>query len=518
MNDRLSAIKRALLSPTLVWSVALAGLIAGLWGLIPLRESELYWHLTMGRLIAQFGAVPAANHLVYAVPADTAAYALPWLAQRLLFEVHRLGDLEALLWLRDHLIAAAALIGALGATLTLRQLHLKRAAPYGAALALIGAAIAAPVADIAPQLLAAPLWALTLGALLLRAHTTHRALRALSLMVPALTTALWANLDVAFVLPALAALWGGARAWGAGDKESARAWGLAAIGALLAALLNPRGALIYPHMLETIQVSLDHHALPAWHGVWRWSATTAASSLIGSAIALTLAARSAHRRADVTMLVILIGLALTHQRALLWLGVASPLVCAAGLGAWLTHQPGAALGVPTGKPALRALALFLAATLPILSQPVLLTHAPLARALSPLPLRGRPPHAATLPPEVPVEHVALIKRGVTASGAQPVYADARWSGYLLWELGDAREPRQLVFSDPRVAMLTPAHWEAQRLIETSDAWRGLFQQYGVRSVVLDRERQLELIVRMKDHPDWRLVHEDAHHSTLTRLR
>lgn len=490
MGAQIKQLFRGISATPVVAAVSVAGLLALVWGVVPLRSFEAWWHLLMGRVISDFNAVPAANHLVYAVAEDSPSLIQPWLAQRGMFALYKFLDIEALLWARNHLIAIAFAAATLAAGLRAPSARL-----WVIPLGLLGALSCSPALVMEPQLFALVVMSmmLALGAALERSASV--ALHLGGALVTVGLTALWANLDVSFGLGALIPL-SFALNRRKDDRRIAGIWAITAIIALtLAPLLNPRGAELFSYTLKVLTLYPGHPQTLSWG--WLIPFTSLAGALLGVGLLISagLWARAKSLKVgDGLLLVVLAVMAVTHARASIWFGVALPFCLAPALEALLKQRDTTReLGLKA-KLALMAVSL----SLPILTQPIFVTHAMLAKVISPFAIRGVDPHATTITTEVPVEAVEMIKR----QHPKPIlYVDRRATGYALFEL-EPKQLRPMVSADYRIELLDEPRWKLAAQLETTDLWRGLFQQWGVNVLLLHKERQRELITRAEAQQDW----------------
>jgi hypothetical protein len=477
--------------PTRLWALLPAALTCAALYLVPLRDPIAWWHLVWGRAIDAFGAVPAANHVRYTLDAAQPALHAPWLADLTLWRTFDLGGVPLLLTLRALCLALALAL----ATLAARE---RASGALAAFLGALGLAIALPAAEPTPAALVAPLVAAL--CVLANAQSAWWALGA------PLLAALWANLDASSLLAPL--LIAGA-ALGQEDARMRRAWGAAALASAGALMLNPRGAALYGHALDVWRTwpasGLSGAGWqPAWMGqVWVVALVAVPAIWIGAA--LWVAWRAGERRAlgALAWLVVLSAQALVATRGLVWLGAALPWVAACAMPAALVAKLERPLLVWWARWPLALVALLFVAA----AQPTWVVHPDVALAASPYKLRAAQPYQAVVLDETPVEGAALLK----PYPVKPrLWVEPRWAGFVLWTLEPVPpaplEP--LVQVDPRAELGDPAHRVLERLVMTSDVWRGAFQQYRVRAALLDAHGQDGYLVEaLRGHPDWITAHQ-----------
>ena len=475
------------------WTMAalgVAAIVVGLAGLLPLRHEGVWFHLWVGRVVWELGAVVSANHVLYTLPDQAPSIVVPWLSDTLLFGSYKLMDLEGVLWVRNHLWAIAMGLSAWIAGWRAKTWH--EPLFYG----VLGAAVVglSPEPD-GPQMFAAPLWVASLGCCLWRATcAADRTLKqdALGLGLLAGCAALWANLDVSYPLILLPVL------------------GLAAAAlCAAAATLNPHGLWTHAHTASLLLARIDHPAAPTWASIKSLPAASIVAAAFAARLTLTLHPWNKAQQTrpgfylGLGLMWALVALALTHARAAAWFGLAMPMVYIWSVrGIVLTKTPAASKPLTLKRTALIVL---LASTLPILTQPIFMTHEPLARTVPWFKTRGVQPHATTLPARVPLEAMQMIKRH--RSPRERLYVDQSVTGYALFELQPQR-PLMMLQSDARVELLSQAQWDQLKLLEETDIWRGLFQQWDVQMALLHKKRQATLVDAMRTNASWHMQYED----------
>ena len=200
------------------------------------------------------------------------------------------------------------------------------------------------------------------------------------------------------------------------------------------------------------------------------------------------------------LVVVLVAVGASHARAAIWFALVMPIFCVPGLSRSATRS---APEPVRWRTVLAVVAL--ANIIPILTQPIFLTHAPIASALPGFARRGVQPHGTTILAEVPLEAVEMIRRQM--SPGQRLYVDHRATGYVLFEL-QPKQPYPMVQADARLTMLDQKLWKQQALLAQSDIWRGLFQVWGVDFALLHKTRQKKLIDMLKANKKWSKSYED----------
>lgn len=498
-NDFTTWIK----SPLTLIAIASAGLVATILGLVPLVRWDAWFDLTVGRIIDAFGAVPAANHTVYTLDEKAPSLFPSWLAQWLMYRAHSILDLEAVLWVRNHLYAIAVLLVGLacGKRASSEQSSTHPTLMWGPLIGvfILSMATLIPWAMTGPQMFAAPLWALMWFLAMWSTQpgaSAWRARAAGALMV--VCAALWANLDVSFGLSVIIGVWvavtqkrhGASRWW---------AWLVVSALCALASALNPRGLELIPYALQSVVGTINHPRSLTWMTLKPWDGVSGVLFWTAGVVALMLSLRS-KRWMDAILVVVLVAIGASHARAAIWFALAMPIFCVSGLS-----RPSDAQATKPVRWQLVLTIVALANIVPILTQPIFLTHAPIASAVPGIARRGVQPHTTTILAEVPLEAVEMIRRQM--SPGQRLYVDHRATGYVLFEL-QPKQPYPMVQADARLTMLPQKMWTQQSLLEQSDIWRGLFQLWGVDFALLHKTRQAKLIDMLKAHKKWSKSYED----------
>jgi hypothetical protein len=229
----------------------------------PLRDTDVWWHLALGRYIAANG-IPAQEPFSF-LPA-----AYPWVGQQWLYEV----VLTGLIGAGGAALASVVMGVAAVAALVVAALAVPRSAripgPWLAAAMVVSGLVMAEVVGVRGQVLS------VLGvALVLFVITRWREGRSGFLWILPPLFLFWANLHAGFiaglVILAVAALI--ARPLAPATAVPRRAMSLAIIGSLAATLINPAGFGIYPYILETfanptLTQGIVEWASPDFHGLW----------------------------------------------------------------------------------------------------------------------------------------------------------------------------------------------------------------------------------------------------------
>ena len=493
----------------LTWAALTASVIAAAMTLSPLTAWETWWHIAMGGIIDAFGAVPATNHLSYVIPVEHPSFIQTWLADTWLFSLDNLGGVEGILSARN-LLFALAIFTSTAAT------H-ARSGAGAAALGLLGGAVAAFGMHAMPSMFAAPLFALTLLATTHLARSQSAALVITAAIIPPVMTALWANLDIAYSLPALLALVAlvrEAREPGVlGASRGRLLWSASILGCLIAPLANPRGVAIFGHTFEVLTLYPGNPRAPLWS--FLWSMTHGPLPLVAALLGLGATLLAWFRKSDerapelVTLGVVLFIMAMTHQRALLWFGLALPVIASNLSGAALFDRA----TLPAHK--LARAGVVAAAMIAALSlQPTSLLHKKLLSTNPFYDVRVTQPHAGVVLDELPVTAGEFMSQ---YEETPRVYASEAYSGYIIYKLSKRRVV-PMVFSDPRIELLTPKQHDVRELLrEQPGLWRGVFQGYNISLVLLSREQDAAVIEQLVADAAWQTAHETTKSVYMVRV-
>lgn len=305
-------------------AVALIAFAATLgWGRYLLNDPDVYLHVAVGRWILAHQAVPHQDVFSYSMPGA------PWVVHEWLAETAMALLYDWFGWAGLVLMAALCLAAAAG---LLQRALMDYLTP---AYALVGAATA--IGLCYPHLLARPhAFSLPLLAAWTAMLVDAAARRRAPPLAGCLIIVLWANLHTGYIVALLlAALFGAEAMFEAADLggvlRAARAWAIFGIAALAASLVTPNGIAGLMLPFDLIRMKFGLSFIVEWmspnfqlgHPLEPWLMLV----LLG---ALTLGVRVPVTR--VAMFLLLLHVALQHQRLAEVLGVVTPLLFAPALG------------------------------------------------------------------------------------------------------------------------------------------------------------------------------------------
>ncbi len=486
LTDRMPAAWK--LSGATTGVVAVLGAVFFFTSWLPLSHTDVFGHLSYGRLIWQSKAIPATEPfmpLAEGMPLiDTA-----WLTQLLQYGLYKQWDYSALRFLQ-----ALCVTGCFA--LLSRRLFQRTASPGFVLLGMASFALVAWVqlSIVRPQTLAM-LCFLALLALLTvpRWKTWHW------FVLPAVM-ALWANLHGSFLVGGLVLTCmvagrvidvcrrsgGYALLKDRPLRRLALMWELG----IAATCFNPYGAWLYAEVLPFSQ-NMNLDALPEWAALQFRSGLGQASAIM--ALGLCAAYRWSPRRvtsAEVLCLVSLGVLALWSQRMLVWWAPVASLCLVTHLhAAWRVRH--ARVALPEGHTIWTFLSLLLVWVF---------------FALTPFGMRvvngtkdKRPVNAAT-----PVMAVNWLKANPPKG---QVFNIMEWGDYLVW----AGPPGVKVFATSHAHLIPADVWRHyMQVIEQKGDWQLTLDKYGVNTVLLDKYEREALVDSLRDADDkWTPAYEDG---------
>lgn len=418
----------------------------------PLRNPDLWWHLSAGRAIAAHRAVPRADFLSH-TRQGAPWVDFEWAPQLLYHAVHRVAGASGLIALR-----LLTMTGVLACSLALLALY--GAGPLAQALLILAeACVLYPYADLRPDNFSLLLFALLL--LVLEAWRLGRLKLGpgRAALASALLFALWANIHLGLLYGLLLLALHLAQARWKGERGSAKTMGAALGAGLLGCLCTPYGTGLIG-VLSQHSASMDTLSalicewkparfLSWW--VWPYAALLAASA---AALAGALASRRRPPAALALAWVFFAAASIAHERHMSYFALLAPAVlycCVAGRR-WLDGRAARL----AGWSAAAALTLFILARIgPALGGP---------RA-----------------PQPAAELAAYLDANAGTLQGLRLYngwADGGYLGYKLW-------PRYRVFYDGRYIfhdLLEETHQAAL----SPESWQSFMERRGVELACMRR--------------------------------
>jgi hypothetical protein len=476
----------------------------------PLWHTDVWGHLTYGRLIWQTGAIPATEPIL-PLAAGMPFVDSAWLSQVLAYGAFSLWGVAALQFL-----FAAGVTACLG--LLLGRIYLRT---HSTVFAFLGAAIFAALdwqqllagwpemaALMRPQL--AGLAAFTLLFVLL---TRKTASRSDWVGIPTLV-ALWANLHGSFVMGlGLLGCFAAGRALDLLRRTGSlqRVWRNSGVRRLVlltelsaaAALLNPYGLGLYAEVLNFAS-SPNLADLVEWEqlSIHTWQGQAAGLAALG----LAMLYRLSPRRVTAAELLLLIGLGawtLWTSRILIWWALP-----AAYYSALHGHAAWRKLRKQYGEPIIQERrGLWSVVTLLLIW--VFLAGSSFGVRV----LHGKPPELKRSVSQATPTGATAYLREHPPQGQ--VFNTCDWGDYLIW----AGPPGMQVFADTHVHLIPVEVWQQYQLIISGSAdWSDLLDRFGVNTAVVDVPLHSGLISRLRESSAWKVSYEDGLAVVFTRRK
>jgi hypothetical protein len=462
--------------------------------LTPLAPNDFWWHLKIGELTYQHGAIPSTNLFSWSLPVDTPFTYGAWLSEYLMYLLYRVGRLELVIFSRTVMVLIAFWLVGFEAR--------RRSGSWR-----IAALVTTPACIITiNNLVVRPQnwsWLPFMAFYILLSRFANRQLRGRWLLVLPLIMIYWVNAHGAFILGLVLAgiffLGESLRTWiKLPDALSIRNVGwLAGIGAFtgLITVVNPRFTKIFGYVLDLMtdkpsQGLIEEWQSPTPNGI----ANTAFFILI--LIVMFVLIYSRYRPTPTEMLLIIgfLWLAWSGQRYVVWFGMVTMPILARAIA-----------DLPMRKPRFEPQRNWLNAVIAgLLFVPVLAVQPWFVERL-PLPSAYRTmiwhdiPDGPLVDVETPVKAVEYLR---THPGGK-LFNEMGYGSYLIWNL-----PGQNVFIDPRVELYPFDQWQDYIRISRGTRYNELLDKYGADRLLLNAALQKELALQLHSDPLWQLQYED----------
>jgi hypothetical protein len=491
------------LSPAAFGIIVLLGLFHLFLSRRPLWHTDLWGHLAYGRLIIEDHGLPRTEPLMF-LSKGVQFVDLPWLSQVLGYAVFRWEGIPALQFLY-----AASITACLG------LLACRAAQRTG----LIWPAALVAVACVSlelQQLVIRPQLAGLLCFVLLFVYLTRTQLGWERWIVVPLLFAAWANLHGSFVvgLAMLAAFAAGRGAdvlrrtanlpavWRDGEFRNLL---ILILPAALAVLLSPAGWTIYRDVWETAS-NPNLADLVEWRplDIQMRQGQVAAAAVLG----LMILYRLTPRRISGVEFLLLMGLGVaalrTSRMIVWWAPVAAYYLAIHAAATWRRYRRGRSTArVAAGRSASRGWALAAAVTVAGIA-----ACTPLGIVL----LTGsRTDPRESLSAETPLGATDYLNAHPPQGQIFNVY---EWGDYLLWA-----GPKNLrVFVASHAHLVPTDVWQDyMHVINLHSGWETILDRYSVNTIVLDPERQDDLVQSLRTSDAWSLAYEDDRSVIFSRL-
>lgn len=467
-----------------LWLLLPIALVALRVQLTPIMPHDFWWHLAMGRVIAQTGHIPQVDAWSWTQHGQP-YFDQPWLAQVLMYGVYRLGGVPLLALLQSVVLAGTF-------TLVYRLCQGEGAGPRVAAGAtLVGACLGFDNWQIRPQSYALPLFVLAFSVALRWRRTGRAPLWVLPLLMLG-----WVNLHGTFVLlPVLCgAVWLGAvvQRWRTGTGPAWRAcavftgWNALA---LLATILNPHGIMIWRYVGGLLGDRSVQQFVAEWASPLEdlhAPMTIVFLASLGVLVMLLVWRRQRVMFGDVVLLLPFTGLALQSVRNILWFG--------------LVVAPLAARLLAVQRPARKRaeVILFNRLVVALLATMLIVTLPWWKEALVPSPQLG-----ALIVPQTATDAVAQLEALPTRP--QRLFHDLGVGSYLTWAA-----PAQPVFVDTRIELYRYDQWRDYIRLRQGQNIDELTTRYGFDGWLVSTDEQPKLVAALGAHPRWQRIFTTPH--------
>ncbi len=460
----------------------------------PIQPHDFWWHMATGRIIVETGGIPAVDTFSY-TQAGSEFYNQSWLAQVLMYGLHRLGGLPLL-------IVAQALLLATAYGIVL-ALCIRRSGALRLSVVLLLLTTLPLSFDnwlIRPQSYALPIFAAFLYILSAWRSCSNASRHRLWLLPPLMVV--WVNLHGSFVLGGVLITLVfigeiGGRTFG--DRRlppverptrpplrELLLWGGITAAALL---LNPGGFAVLGYVFNLLNSSQVTTLVQEWAPPTVRNPNGIIFYLY--LIFLLLVFAYTRRRPDpVDMLLLLpfLWLAFGAVRNIVWFGILAAPVVAIQLATML----------PQGRRRNQDLPLMNGILIGLLSL-LLLMGLPWIK-----PHLGLPPELGRLTaPGTPIAAVAELQR--QEQPPERLFHAMSYGSYLIWAA-----PEMPVFIDPRIELYPYAQWQDYLRLSNGRNIAELVAAYRFDGMLLSNAEQAPLIDALATDPNWRRVSADEH--------
>ena len=457
---------------------------------------DVFWVLKNGELLVERGALGSSDPFTFAPHVEGAINA-QWLAHFVFYGVYRLLGPEGV-------IGFTALV----ATATCAFLYhtaLRRTGNVAAAALSTGATLPVMMWMLNPraQLFAFLLFAMTSWLVLGARRRVH------TLLALGVIEALWANIHGSFFLAPVfvgVMLCGEAytvcraAGWRPVLRHPQLRFLTTAIGIqVLASLATPYGLDLYVYAARLTSNSIVRNYVIEW-APSNIEQGPGIAFFLSAVVTVVLAAR-AKRGITVTdglMLAVFGVLGLQAVRNVVWWGLVSAPILAVALSQLSIPRQLWSIGQRASTPRqnlIRAGAILL----------VVLALSPWARSAHPLLARSAPVSThELLPPDYPVGAIDYLR---SVSLPSRVYVDQPWGAYFDWELW----PRYQPLVDASIETHPADVWMDVMAISVGlETWQSKLDAYDVQVLLLNPERQVDLIKAVDRSPVWRRAFTDQY--------
>lgn len=467
---------------------------------LQLGTLDFWWHLKAGEAIWQTGTIPRVDEFSSTAAGET--FILQnWLAELLLYLVHRAGGPQLVIFLNGLLLAATLLPIFLVCTLRLGRTR------WAAAACLLSGVALYALSPIRPQIFSFLGFSIIYWILWRDRHYSGtRALWVLPVLI-----VFWANFHggfpICFILLA-AFLAGTGLEWPAMDKSGriiqTRQLKRLLIVSLLCAvatLVNPEGFRIWNYVHEVLTDPTSQQLVTEWQPpriTETWPILLLYLPLFSGFVLFSLA-RHRPNALDYILFLGFGALAITAARNVIWFTLVAPAILAQAaygipwktLFGWssaeepVTGQTRISPDRPMPLFTVVVLVSFLAATVP---------QVPWLR----LALKGSSPEELLLDRQIPIGAVRYLEQHGKPGN---IFNEQAFGDYIIWSLW----PKYRSFFDGRVHLFRKIARDYTIMFHDS-CWEKRLEPFNVRYLMLYPES--ELLTRVRQTPGWEVVFED----------
>ena len=470
--------------------------------LTPLAPNDFWWHLKIGQLTYQNGAIPGTNLFSWSLPSDTPFTYGAWLGEYLLYMLYHLGKLELVIFARTVMALIAFWLVGYEAK--------RRSGSWR-----IAALVTTPACIITiNNLVVRPQnwsWLPFMVFFILLSRFADRQLRGRWLLALPLIMMFWVNAHGAFILGLvmIGMFFAG---------EALRSWmklpwslpirsvGLIGATGLLTALatvVNPLFTRIFGYVLDLMTDQPSQGLIEEWQSPTPSGiANTAFFILILIVMLVFIFSRYRPTPTETLLIVGFLWLAWSGQRYVVWFGMVTMPILARAIAS-----------LPVKKISFEPQRNWLNAVLAgLLFVPVLAVQPWFVERL-PLPAAYRTMIWSDIPdgPLVDVETPVKAVEYLRANPGGKLFNEMGYGSYLIWAL-----PEQKAFIDPRVELYPFEQWQDYIRISRGTRYNELLEKYSADRILLNAELQKELAVQLPNDAGWRLEYKDDRAQVWTR--
>jgi hypothetical protein len=462
--------------------------------LTPLVPNDFWWHLKIGQIIFQTGAIPNTNQFAWSLPADTPFTYGAWLGEYLFYLLYRLGKLDLVIFARTIMVLVAFWLVGYEAQRRSRSWRIAAVVTASACVITMNNLI------VRPQNWS---WLPFITVFILLSRFSASQLRARWLLALPLIMVFWVNVHGAFILEIVLVgiffVGEALRTWKKlpGFMSMRNLGWIGATGLLtgLATVINPRFTKIFGYVVDLMTDRPSQGLIVEWQSPTPSGIPNATFYILVLVIMLVLIySRYRPTPTDVLLIVGFLWLAWSGQRYVVWFGMVSAPILAEAI-----------VNLPIKKPVFEPQRNWLNVAIAGLLLVPLLAVQPWWVERLPLPASFRAlvwqhiPDGPMINLATPVKAVAYLR---THPGGR-LYNEMGYGSYLIWAF-----PEEKVFIDPRVELYPLEQWKDYIRINNGTRYNELLDGYGVDRILLDRPLQKELSKILPQDPLWRLEYED----------